>query len=159
MQERKHLKSRIENLPPLEEKFALALAEIEKEKYAYLKDNNGGSSMAEGKKYDKDKLRMDLLPTPAIKAMAACLGYGAKKYDAYNWTKGIKHSRLYAATLRHLFEHWGGNDNDDESKLPHLWHALTNIAMMISLPSDNDRPLSYKKVLDDYIAGVNDEST
>ena len=92
-----------------------------------------------GTKHDNDKLRMDLVPPSAIEALAGVLGFGAKKYGDYNWKKGIKHSRLYAAALRHLMAYWQSNTFDDESGLNHLHHALSNIAMMIDSPEHDDR--------------------
>lgn len=61
-------------------------------------------------------------PDPLIQ-IAKVLDFGAKKYDAYNWAKGIKYSRVYSALLRHVFAWWKGENNDPETGLPHLAHA------------------------------------
>lgn len=86
-----------------------------------------------GKKNDKDKLRMDLIPSEAIIALAEVLTFGAKKYEDRNWEKGIEFERLFAACQRHLWSCWKGEWIDSESQLPHLYHAFTNLAMWIAL--------------------------
>ena len=86
----------------------------------------------EGIKFDSGKLRMDLVPTEAINALAAILAAGAVKYGEHNWRKGMDWSRVYGAAQRHLLAFWGGDDIDEESGMPHLWHALTNLAFLVS---------------------------
>jgi len=93
----------------------------------------------EGTKYDNDKLRMDLIPKEAFDALAGVLGFGAKKYDDHNWRKGINHSRLYAATMRHMTSYWSGETYDPESGLNHLAHAMTNLAFILGSPNYDDR--------------------
>ena len=77
-----------------------------------------------GVKFDAAKPRMDLLSTPALEGLALVLTYGAAKYEAHNWRKGLDWSRLTAAALRHLLAFQGGEDIDPESGLPHVDHAL-----------------------------------
>lgn len=76
----------------------------------------------EGKKYDEEKPRTDLLPTAPLLAIAEVLGFGAKKYDAHNWRGGIAYSRLIGAAMRHLLAYNDGEDKDPESGLSHLAH-------------------------------------
>lgn len=87
----------------------------------------------EGIKYDKDKPRVDLLPTDSLLAVAEVLEHGAAKYGDRNWELGMAHSRLYAATLRHLFAHNECEDYDEESGLPHLAHAACCVLMLLAL--------------------------
>ena len=99
-----------------------------------------------GNKFDADKPMMDLLPWRAVIGVAKVLTYGAKKYGAHNWTKGIKISRLYAAALRHLVAWWLGEECDTESGLPHLDHAICDLMMVREMrtlhPAEDDRPVS-----------------
>lgn len=74
-------------------------------------------------KYDTGKVRLELLSVPAMEAIAEVMTFGAKKYAAHNWRKGFEWSRLFGATLRHLFAALKGEDRDPESGLPHLAHA------------------------------------
>lgn len=86
-----------------------------------------------GVKHDSFKPRIDLIPPEAIFAMAKVLTHGATKYGARNWERGIEQERLFSAAQRHLWAHWSGETLDAESGLPHLSHALTNLAFMIAL--------------------------
>lgn len=99
---------------------------------------------AEGVKFDKGKLRMDLLPPDVLEALAQILTEGAVKYGAYNWSKGMAWSRPYAALLRHLIAWWSGQDTDPESGHSHLWHVLTNAAFLVAYEQrgigEDDRP-------------------
>lgn len=76
-----------------------------------------------GTKNDGEKPRMDLLDPLALEGLAAVLTFGAKKYAAHNWRKGIANTRLIAAMLRHLFAIMRGEDIDPESGLPHIDHV------------------------------------
>ena len=86
----------------------------------------------EGVKLDSGKRRVDLVPTEAINALAEVLTAGAVKYGTHNWRKGMDWSRVYGAAQRHMLAFWGGDDIDEESGMPHLWHALTNMAFLVS---------------------------
>ena len=76
-----------------------------------------------GLKYDSQKPRMDLLDPSFLEGVASVLSFGAQKYDAHNWRKGIEVSRLIAAAYRHIGTYNKGIDLDDESGLNHLYHA------------------------------------
>jgi len=88
--------------------------------------------MSEGKKFDKGKTRWDLLPYPALEAVAGVFTFGAEKYGDRNWEKGIQYGRLFAAALRHLSKWWCGISNDKESGLKHLAHAGCCVLMLLS---------------------------
>lgn len=100
--------------------------------------------MEEGRKDDHSKPRMDLIPPEALEQLAAVLSFGAKKYDDRNWEKGMKWSRVYAATLRHLLSWWKGEEKDPESGFSHLSHALCCIAFLVTYEArsrgTDDRP-------------------
>lgn len=74
-------------------------------------------------KYDRDKLRFDLLPAGPLMEIARVFTYGAGKYCDRNWEKGMDWGRLFAATQRHLWAFWAGEDIDPESGISHLAHA------------------------------------
>ena len=77
----------------------------------------------QAKKFDQEKIRMDLLPSEALEEIAKVLTFGAKKYDSWNWTKGLKYSRLTGAALRHILAWKDGQDKDPETNISHLAHA------------------------------------
>jgi len=85
-----------------------------------------------GNKFDGGKPMVDLVPPEAILGMAEILTYGANKYEAHNWAKGMDWSRVYAALQRHLLAWQQGIDIDDESGMSHLHHAITNVAFLIA---------------------------
>lgn len=84
-------------------------------------------------KYDVDKLRFDLLPAGPLMEIAKVFTYGAQKYADRNWEKGMEWGRLFAATQRHLWAFWAGEDADPESKLLHLAHAGFGILALLEL--------------------------
>lgn len=104
----------------------------------FLKDNHPDSPhklsdlILEGKKFDKEKLRVDLLPPDALEEIAKVLTFGAQKYGDRNWEYGMKWSRPYGAILRHLWAWWKGEDIDPESGISHLGHAGCNILFLIT---------------------------
>jgi len=84
-----------------------------------------------GKKFDNGKPSLGLVPGIAITEIAKVLDFGAKKYDRYNWAKGMKWSRLYDASLRHLFAWIDKNSIDEETNLSHLSHSACCIMFLI----------------------------
>jgi len=75
-------------------------------------------------KFDVDKPRTDLFSEPALYGLAKVLGFGAKKYAADNWRKGLEWRRCIGAAFRHLLAFSAGEDIDPESGLPHIDHAM-----------------------------------
>lgn len=91
-----------------------------------------------GAKYDTDKPRMELLDSYAMEQLAKVLTFGAKKYAAHNWRKGISKSRLIAAALRHIFAYLGGVDKDEETGLSHIAHAMCCCMFILGLEHRTD---------------------
>ncbi len=79
--------------------------------------------MTDAVKHDDSKLPLDLFPPEALTEITKILAFGAEKYGAHNWRKGMDWSRMYAALQRHLVAFWGGEDFDPESGETHLAHA------------------------------------
>ena len=102
-------------------------------------------SLSEGTKYDQGKVGVDLLPVQPLLEIAAVLDYGAKKYAAWNWTKGISWRRVYGAILRHLWAWYRGEDLDPETGLSHLAHAGCNVLFLLQYirtrSNFDDRPI------------------
>jgi len=91
----------------------------------------GGSPWVGGVKYDTGKPPLALIDRHAIEEIAKVLAFGAKKYEAHNWRKGIAYSRLLDAALRHLYAFADGEDLDPESGLPHVAHAGCCIVLLL----------------------------
>jgi len=83
------------------------------------------------RKFDSGKLRYDLVDPFALAWLASTLTYGVAKYAAENWrlfSKEELRSKYGAAMIRH-FEAWRmGEDDDEETGLPHL--ALGSFSAM-----------------------------
>ncbi len=87
--------------------------------------------LAGGTKYDQGKNRWDLIPYGALEEVTKVYTGGAGKYEDWNWAKGIKYSRIFAALLRHLISFWWQKQRSNEEDfglhpLSHVvWCALT----------------------------------
>lgn len=98
--------------------------------------------MAEGRKDDGEKVRMDLIPPELLFAVGDILTFGAKKYADRNWENGMKWGRVYGALMRHMWMWWGGKgpttksfllgELDAETGKSHLWHAGCCLAFLIA---------------------------
>lgn len=85
---------------------------------------------AVGNKLDANKPKVSLIPSEAILEMAKAFTYGAAKYEADNFKKGIAYRRLIDATLRHVLAIADNEDVDQESGNLHVGHALASLAML-----------------------------
>lgn len=88
---------------------------------------------------------LHLVPDPAIAELAVVMWFGAKKYGAYNWrTTEVAVSTYVAAARRHLAQFWNGEDDDAESGVSHLAHAMACLAIMLDAKAQgnlrDDRP-------------------
>ena len=84
-------------------------------------------------KADAGKLRPTLVPVGLIKAVASVREYGCKKYhDPENW-KQVEPQRYRDAIYRHWLAYLEGEQCDQESGLPHLWHLACNAAFLIEM--------------------------
>lgn len=91
------------------------------------------SDWSGGTKYDSGKAPLSLIDRHALEDIAQVLAFGAKKYDAHNWRKGIQYSRLLDAALRHLYAFADGEDTDPESGLSHVAHAGCCIVFLLGM--------------------------
>lgn len=81
-----------------------------------------------------DSVDITLVPIEAIKAIRAVRLFGVKKYGSVDsWTR-VEPIRYKDALLRHTMAFMDDPYSvDEESGLPHLWHALTNVAFLCAL--------------------------
>lgn len=92
---------------------------------AYLKDFN------QAPKSDAGKLRLTLVPSEIINAIARVREYGVNKYGAQENWKEIQSFRWEDAAYRHWLAYLQDPVSvDKESGLPHLWHLACNIAFL-----------------------------
>lgn len=80
------------------------------------------------------KPAMELIPPGVLLALGDILAWGSGKYAPNDW---VNHERPvsvhYAALLRHLCYWYSGETHDPESGLPHTWHALARLVMIVQL--------------------------
>jgi hypothetical protein len=97
-----------------------------------------------GRKNDSEKDPWHLAPWDAFRAIVKVLAFGARKYDARNWERGMHWERVYRAALEHLISWWMGEDKDPETGYSHLWHAGCSIVFLIAFEirgiGTDDRP-------------------
>ena len=112
--------------------------------------------LAQGAKYDKDKLRFDLIPVRPLAKIAWVFTMGAKKYAERNWEKGIKFGRLFGALIRHSWLWWAGETYDQEDGQHHLssvaWIAMVLMELEETKPEFDDRP----RIIEHPFEGVSD---
>ncbi len=80
-----------------------------------IKDSGNREEFAGGAVRDTDggKPRFDLIPPLAEKRVALHYGGGAKKYDEWNWAKGMPYSRFVASMKRHIAAFERGETDED----------------------------------------------
>ena len=83
-----------------------------------------------GARYNTGKADLSLIPLSTLEDEARVWMYGAKKYKAHNWMKGMDWSVPYACALRHLAAWQAGEEVDAESGQSHLAHAICNLRML-----------------------------
>lgn len=99
--------------------------------------------LTEGIKHDGNKAPFDLISVPFLEQIASVLAFGAKKYEAHNWRKGLKYSRVFSALMRHLWAFWRGETNDKETGLPHLAHAACCLMFLMHYESRRRKYITF----------------
>lgn len=94
-------------------------------------------SSAKGVKYDQgkrqDRLLFGGLPH-SLGMVSDVLTFGAEKYTPNGWQSvqgGLE--RYTDALYRHLLSYHAGEENDCESGLPHIAHAITNLMFITEI--------------------------
>lgn len=85
-------------------------------------------------KADAGKLQLTLVPWEIVRCIAAVRMYGVEKYgDPDNW-KRVEIERYRDALCRHWLAYLEDPQGaDEESGMPHLWHAACNLAFLCAL--------------------------
>lgn len=87
--------------------------------------------MSGGKKFDENKVPMELLSHKALEEIAKVFGVGAVKYGRFNYKAGIAWTRIIGAAYRHLGAFNSGEDLDPESGLSHIAHLGCCVIMLL----------------------------
>lgn len=94
-----------------------------------------------GKRFNGGKLRWGLVSWTALKPMVRVLMFGAEKYAPDNWKQGLSWVETCESLQRHLNSFLEGEDDDQESGIPHVGHILCNamfLSYMYQLRKDMD---------------------
>ena len=106
-----------------------------------------GPDFNKGVRYNEGKLRYDLVDQHAHEQMVKVLTFGAKKYAARNWEKGMAWTSVIASMERHLAAIKKGEDYDSESGILHAAHIACNAHFLTAYyriyPQGDDRPHKY----------------
>lgn len=96
-----------------------------------------------GARCNAGKAAFELVSLMAFEGCARVFDFGREKYAPWNWAKGMPWSAPLGCLLRHLSAWQRGEDNDPESGLPHLDHAMANLVMLTTYartyPQGDDR--------------------
>ena len=103
--------------------YAVSTTDLRKQLEAWPTSQN------EAVKHDDGKADWSLVPFESLEGMVKVLEFGAQKYAGWNWTTngGFSYTRVLRSCLRHLFAYMRGEDNDPESGLSHIHHAMCNL--------------------------------
>ena len=85
-----------------------------------------------GRKFDGGKPQYGLIPPVAMLEMVKVLTEGAKKYEPNNWKHVPDAKRRYFDAIeRHIWLWKMGEQNDPETGLNHLAHAMCGISFLL----------------------------
>jgi Domain of unknown function (DUF5664) len=98
----------------------------------------------ESLKKDDNKFDPTMITLEMLELVSRVRMFGAKKYARNNFKiTGFKYTRSLAAALRHIYAFLNGEDNDPESGLSHLGHAICSLEHCIydtkNHPENDDR--------------------
>lgn len=83
-----------------------------------------------GARFNAGKPDFSLIPMTLLEGEARVWAYGAKKYKAWNWMKGMDWNVPFACAMRHMAAWQRGEDTDPETGESHLDHAMCNLRML-----------------------------
>ena len=112
--------------------------------------------MEQGIRNNQGKTQWSQIDFKALEPMVRVLEEGGKKVGRDNWRKGLQVRETIESLLRHTFSLLSGEDNDQESKLPHIGHILSN-AMFISHMLQNRPDMDNRQERSNDTHGVSNE--
>lgn len=100
--------------------------------------------VTEGRKYDSDKVRYELIPPEPLEALANLYAVGAKKYAPRDWEKGMAWCRIFGSLMRHAWAWFRGQTIDAETGTHHMiavaWNAFAIYTYETRRVGEDDRP-------------------
>jgi len=108
-----------------------------------------------------NKLPLHLWPETATNLGCIALLDGMLKYGRANWREaGVRASIYYDACRRHLAAWFEGEEDDPQSGVPHLGHALACLAILVDakvagkLKDDRMYPTNFRQQVDELTKHV-----
>lgn len=100
--------------------------------YAKWKAKQEEEDTEQGQKFDQGKPDYTLLEPLMLEAYTRVREFGNRKYEPDSWKSVPNAYRRYlAAALRHLIAELSDpRGKDEDSGLPHIWHALCNLGFL-----------------------------
>ena len=90
-----------------------------------MKDHPAAASGAKREKLHV--LPYDLVPFQEMtEAYVRVAEFGSKKYEPWNWSKGLSRVQILGSLLRHTFAYLRGEETDKDSGLSHTDHIIWN---------------------------------
>lgn len=109
-------------------------------------------------KSGKGKTRYDLVPIPAMRAIAESMAAGLKENRVpHDWMNGTDWSEYIAAMDRHWNDFKERKDIDKEDGVKHIRKAITNLAILVTYDEfeiGNDDRAPYDKLRGDTTGRV-----
>ena len=100
-----------------------------------------------GARFNTGKHPIRFTPLHLLEDVNRVWEYGANKYAAWNWAKGMDWVIPYECMMRHMAAWYRGEEIDPESGQTHLGHAMANLLMLVhyrdAFPEGDTRPAKY----------------
>ena len=93
-------------------------------------------------KKDQGKPALDLFDPFAFEEVGHVLTFGAAKYGATNWRRGMHIGKVMAGVLRHCFAILRGEYQDPESGYQHAAHAIAGLTFVFTYVREGRTGLS-----------------
>lgn len=84
-----------------------------------------------GNRFNEGKRKWGLLSWVGLEELVKVLEFGAKKYDSWNWSKGLSFTETFECLQRHAVAWYNGEDKDPETGLSHMAHVLCNAMFLM----------------------------
>lgn len=113
--------------------------------YDYLHDTETRvTDEASGGQKGQKLTQLGALDPVALIEVARVAGFGANKYEAFNFLRGYDWVLSFNAGMRHALLFWSGEDRDQESGQLHsamaAWHFLTLTSFLLRAIGRDTRP-------------------
>lgn len=83
-------------------------------------------SEEKAKRYNEGKPKWSYVHFESLEPMIRVLEFGAKKYEPFNWQKGLDLKEILESMQRHLAKLMDGEENDKETGISHIGHIQCN---------------------------------